>query len=154
MFEITPDDIANLNDKDLRSLVGLLCEAELRKRGLPAAAVTWGGDQDAADRGIDVRVSLAADTAIEGFIPRPVVGFQVKKPDLAPAAIGLEMRPGGLLRPSIRKLAEQSGATSSSVLARILPIPLSNIDARQCVGLWLASEAAKEFSSTFMIVPG
>ena len=43
MFEITAADISNLSDEDLRSLVGLLCEAELRKRGLDASAVTWGG---------------------------------------------------------------------------------------------------------------
>jgi hypothetical protein len=58
MFEITPQDIAQLDDKQLRTLVGLLCEAELRKRGYSTAAVTWGGDQNARDGGLDVRVSL------------------------------------------------------------------------------------------------
>ena len=32
MFDITPEEIALLNDEDLRSLVGQLCEAELRSR--------------------------------------------------------------------------------------------------------------------------
>jgi hypothetical protein len=32
-FEITADDIAKLNDVDLRTLVGLLCESEARRRG-------------------------------------------------------------------------------------------------------------------------
>jgi hypothetical protein len=58
MLEITPNDIALLNDTDLRTLIGLLCEAELRKRGLSAAAATWGGHQNAADGGLDVRVAL------------------------------------------------------------------------------------------------
>jgi hypothetical protein len=31
MFEVTGDDIAALNDEDLRTLVGRLCEAELRR---------------------------------------------------------------------------------------------------------------------------
>jgi hypothetical protein len=33
MFEITGDDIAALGDADLRSLIGLLCQAEMRRRG-------------------------------------------------------------------------------------------------------------------------
>ena len=43
MLEITGDDIAALNDEDLRTLIGRLCEAELRARNLTTSAVTWGG---------------------------------------------------------------------------------------------------------------
>ena len=111
MFEITADDIAALNDEDLRSLIGRLCEAETRRRGLPTSAVTWGGDQNAADGGLDVRVELSKKTAINGFVPRPLTGFQVKKPDMAPAKIAGEMKPRGKLRKVIRDLAEQSGAS-------------------------------------------
>jgi hypothetical protein len=49
MLEVTGDDIAALSDEDLRALVGQLCEAELRRRNLPPSAVTWGGNQTAAD---------------------------------------------------------------------------------------------------------
>jgi hypothetical protein len=70
MFEITPQDIAQLDDEKLRTLVGLLCEAELRGRGYSTAAVTWGGNQNAKDGGLDVRVSLPEDKPIDGFIPR------------------------------------------------------------------------------------
>src|ERR1039458_3225149 len=45
MFEVTTADIALFNDEDLRSLVGLLCEAEIRKLGLSPSYVTWGGNQ-------------------------------------------------------------------------------------------------------------
>ena len=79
MFEVTTNDIKLLKDADLRTLVGLLCEAEMRKRGLPTSAVTWGGDQGAPDGGIDVRVELPAAVQIEGWVPRPATGFQVKK---------------------------------------------------------------------------
>src|ERR1039457_4317795 len=42
MFEITAEDIALLNDADLRALTGLLCEEEMRKRGgSPAAPRRW-----------------------------------------------------------------------------------------------------------------
>ncbi len=79
MFEITSDDIALLNDEDLRTLVGRLCESEARKGGFSASAVTWGGHQNAADGGLDVRVALPVGAAIDGFVPRPATGFQVKK---------------------------------------------------------------------------
>jgi hypothetical protein len=69
MFEITRDDIAALNDEDLRTLIGLLCEAELRRANLPVSAATWGGDQTAKDGGLDLRVALPPGTKIEGFIP-------------------------------------------------------------------------------------
>jgi hypothetical protein len=110
MFEITGNDIAALNDEQLRALVARLCEAELRALGLPASAVTWGGNQDARDGGIDVRVKLPDTAAIDGFIPRPATGFQVKKPDTTPGAVAPEMAPGGTVRRAIQELAKASGA--------------------------------------------
>ena len=110
MFEITSDDIALLNDEDLRALVGLLCESEARSRGLSPSAVTWGGNQTAADGGLDVRVALPVGAAIEGFVPRAATGFQVKKKDIPRTEILTEMSPNGALRPAIRDLADRSGA--------------------------------------------
>src|SRR5690606_4669048 len=68
------------------------------------------GAQDAADGGIDVRVDQEALHADPDFVPRSKTGFQVKKPDLAAQAIKDEMRPDGVLRPSIVALAEAGGA--------------------------------------------
>ena len=82
MFEITSDDIALLNDTDLRALIGRLCEAELRRQGNPVSHVTWGGSQTAKDGGLDVHVALPPGASVSGFIPRPETGFQVKKPDM------------------------------------------------------------------------
>ena len=110
MFDITGEDIARLSDADLRTLVALLCEAELRARALPTSCVTWGGHQAAPDGGIDVRVALPPDTVIDGFVPRPASGFQVKKQDMPRSEVLDEMRPHGVLRASIRELAEQDGA--------------------------------------------
>jgi len=110
MLEVTGDHIAFLNDEDLRELVGLLCEAEVRAAGLSAAAVTWGGDQNATDGGVDVRVELPSGKTIDGFIRRPNTGFQVKATDMPPGEIWEEMRPKDVLRPSIVELMEQSGA--------------------------------------------
>ena len=110
MFEITRDDIALLNDEDLRSLVGRLCEAELRRRGFPSSYVTWGGNQTAKDGGLDVRVALPAESVIDGFVPRPATGFQVKRQDMPRGEIEEEMRPQKMLRRVIRELADNSGA--------------------------------------------
>lgn len=110
MFEITGEDIAQLNDGDLRSLVALLCEAELRSRGLATAAVTAGGNQDAPDGGIDVRVALSPESAIDGFVPRRDTGFQVKVPEMPRGEILREMKPSGVIRPAVKELADRSGA--------------------------------------------
>src|ERR1700752_1066662 len=110
MFEITHDDIAALDDEDLRTLIGLLCEAKLRRANLPVSAVTWGGNQTAKDGGLDVRVSLPPGTVIAGFVPRAATGFQVKKPDMPASEITKEMRPGGDLRQVIAELAASEGA--------------------------------------------
>lgn len=110
MLEITPDDVTLLNDTDLRTLTGLLCEAELRSRGLSAATVTWSGHQNSADGGLDVRVALAEGEEISGFVPRPQTGLQVKKSGMPRTEILDEMRPEGVLRPIIRDLANRSGA--------------------------------------------
>jgi hypothetical protein len=47
MLDITPQHIAVLGDSDLRTLVELLCESQLRRLGLPTSEVTYGGDQNA-----------------------------------------------------------------------------------------------------------
>jgi hypothetical protein len=110
MLEITGNDIAALNDEDLRSLVGRLCESELRSCGLSTSAVTWGGNQNAADGGIDIRVRIEDGAAPGGFVPRTSIGFQVKKTDFTPGLIAPEMRPLGQLRASISGLIDERGA--------------------------------------------
>jgi hypothetical protein len=110
MFEASGNDITSLSDSDLRSLVARLAVAELRTKGLPRSSVTAGGNQDAADGGIDVRVECPSEIADPDFVPKRLTGFQVKKPDMPPSAIRGEMRPGGVLREAIRELADASGA--------------------------------------------
>jgi len=110
MFEITGDDIALLNDRDLRRLIGRLCEAELRRHGHSVSHAAWGGSQTAKDGGLDVHVALPPGASISGFIPRPETGFQVKKPDMPRKEIIEEMKPGGVMRPILADLAKASGA--------------------------------------------
>ncbi|MGC2519605.1 MAG: hypothetical protein WA373_10945 [Burkholderiales bacterium] len=109
LLDVTGDHIKKLTDADLRLLVVRLSEAELRRCGLPASAVTAGGHQDAADGGIDVRVRLENSSACLDFIPRPHTGFQAKASPMPPAEIAAEMRPKGALRRSIRELGAAHG---------------------------------------------
>jgi len=110
MFDITGDYITRLNDEDLRELVTRLCEAELRRANLPLASLTSGGNQNAADGGVDVRIELPDQLVSLDFIPKGVTGFQVKKPDMPASKIQEEMRPDGVLRPAIVQLGAQHGA--------------------------------------------
>lgn len=109
MFEITGDDIAALTDADLRTLVARLAIAELNRQALPVSGVTAGGNQDAADGGLDVRVEVP-DLPAPDFVPRSTTGFQVKKPNMTASAIRDEMRPEGTLRSVIGELADAGGA--------------------------------------------
>jgi hypothetical protein len=110
MFDATPDDIAALNDTDLRELVARLCEADLAAAGRTTVGVTWGGSQTAPDGGLDVRVFQEAGSATGGFIPRASTGFQVKLPDMPAAEILAEMQPKGVIRPVIVQLAAEGGS--------------------------------------------
>ena len=55
-FELEPADLSALNDADLREMVARLCEAELIQQRIQPSCVLWGGAQEAADGGLDVRV--------------------------------------------------------------------------------------------------
>lgn len=110
MFEVTGNDITILSDADLRELVKKLAIAELRGQGCPISSVIAGGNQDAPDGGIDVRIECSVAIQKPDFVPRQLTGFQVKKPDMPASAIREEMRPKGVLRDVILELAEVSGS--------------------------------------------
>lgn len=110
ILEVTSAQLAKLDDTELRTLVGYLCEREMRSHGHSASAVTWGGHQNAGDGGIDVRVALLAGAEIAGYVPKPETGFQVKAQDMPRAAILKEMAPAGVVLSSIAELAAKGGA--------------------------------------------
>jgi len=110
MLEIIGEHISELNDSDLRALIGMLCEAELRSQKTPAAGVTWGGHQNTKDGGIDVRVSITTKPKKDCYIPLPDTCFQVKQSGMPASSISKEMCPDGKLRESIQELARIGGA--------------------------------------------
>jgi hypothetical protein len=110
LFEVNAQDVAALDDADLRELIARLCIAVLAEADLPPMPVTWGGDQRAPDGGIDVRVQLPADSPRPAGFPRAVIGFQVKATRMGAGDIQREMCPNGLLRPSIQELIRARGS--------------------------------------------
>jgi len=87
LLEITGNDIAKLNDSELRVLIGLLCEADYRRANYSTKGITWGGKQDAADGGLDVVIHDEIQPPEDSFILRSHTGFQVKKPDMSKSKI-------------------------------------------------------------------
>ena len=109
-FEISPTHIGALSDTDLRELVAKLCMARLAVKGFPIEHVSWGGDQRAADGGIDVRVQMSSTVAVNAGFSRALVGIQVKAMKMPENEIRKEMCPGGMLRASIRDIARAGGS--------------------------------------------
>ncbi|SMP71406.1 hypothetical protein [Anoxynatronum buryatiense] len=108
-FELESTDISDLNDADLREMVARLCEAELIMQGIQPSCVLWGGAQEAADGGLDIRVE-STKSIRPGFIPRKNTGFQVKKSSMSKAACTKEMLEKGCIKQVITTLASQNGA--------------------------------------------
>ncbi|MEZ6029322.1 MAG: hypothetical protein R3C46_06180 [Hyphomonadaceae bacterium] len=110
LLSVGANEIAALSDADLRDLVALLCRFEARTAGFSATCVRAGGNQDAPDGGLDVVVETPAPLPQGGYLARSLGGLQVKKPALGEAGIANEMRPNGVLRPSIVELIAAGGA--------------------------------------------
>lgn len=70
MFEVSGNEVQQLDDRELRTLVARFAIAELSAKGLPISGVTAGGDQSAADGGLDVRVELQGASYAGDFIAR------------------------------------------------------------------------------------
>jgi hypothetical protein len=109
-FELEPADISTLSDADLREMVARLCEAELIRQGIQPTCVLWGGAQEAADGGLDVRVRESSKFSCPSFVPRENTGFQVKKNSMGKAACTKEMLEEGRVKPVIADLACKKGA--------------------------------------------
>ncbi|QDV07260.1 hypothetical protein Poly30_27790 [Planctomycetes bacterium Poly30] len=109
-FEVTPEDIGSLDDAVLRELICILARAELGRDGRPIAGVNCGGDQRAADGGIDVMVREGGGPSSGGFIPSSTTGIQVKAEKMSAAKVRSEMHSGDSLRPAIAEIAANGGA--------------------------------------------
>ena len=109
MFEISKDQLRQLNDTDLRELVARLCEAELKNAGAPVSALKWGGAQTAPDKGLDIECCIEDNDFSGDFLPHARTGIQVKKSSMPDSKIKTEMCPDGQLRPVFSELARNNG---------------------------------------------
>ena len=110
ILDLTKEHIKLLNDDDLRTLIGLLVEKEVKSKNISSSSIRYGGNQNSTDSGIDVMVEIPDEQSISGYIKKPITGFQVKTTDFQPSKIKYEMCPKNILREYIVKLAEQNGA--------------------------------------------
>ena len=110
LFELDVEDVRALDDTDFRELVSRAYRARLADHGFPTEFVIWGGDQRASDGGIDVRIDVPEPIRGALNLPARQIGIQVKATRMQPSDISLEMRPGGILRSSIRDLIRAKGA--------------------------------------------
>ena len=108
--DVEDNDIKQLNDADLRELIGKLCEATLSEKKIDTMCVTYGGNQDEPDGGVDVRVKSNSIFNDDWSIPRNNTIFQVKKPSMPNAEIKKEMTKNGQVRDCIKELVGLSGA--------------------------------------------
>ena len=109
--DVTDKDIEELNDADLRDLIGKLCEVTLNKYGIDPICVTYGGNQDEPDGGVDVRVKSTEKFNDDWAIPRNNTIIQVKKPSMPDSAIQKEMmNKDGSIKECIKELVELNGA--------------------------------------------
>ncbi|TBC25610.1 hypothetical protein ELH33_33080 (plasmid) [Rhizobium ruizarguesonis] len=109
LFTITKSEIKLLTDEQAREVVARLCMAELEAKALPRSAVSWGGNQRAADGGVDIKVELPGSPVLTGYIPTAYTAFQVKAEKFGPAKVTEELAPQGKLRELFSELAARAG---------------------------------------------
>jgi hypothetical protein len=110
LFEVTPNDIRQLGDDELADLLGRLVEAEALDNGIPLSAVTYGGHGNAADDGVDARISWSGSPDHTDFFARRTTVFQSKAETMSAKPLKDEMAPGSKPRPLFQELAEEDGA--------------------------------------------
>jgi hypothetical protein len=109
-FEVTKEMVPVLADEQLRSLLGRLLDAEARQRGIPASAIALGGNQTAADGGVDASIAWSGGPSPAHWLPRSTIYFQSKAEAMASAKLTKEMRPRGRPRAIFAELAVCRGA--------------------------------------------
>ncbi|MGA9582876.1 MAG: hypothetical protein WBR13_13000 [Allosphingosinicella sp.] len=109
-FEVSKELIGRLSSMLLRSLLARLLEAEAKQRQIPAASISVGGNDAAADGGVDASITWTGQPAAGGWLPRRTTYFQCKTQKMAALDLHREMRPAGTLRPIFAELASRRGA--------------------------------------------
>lgn len=109
-FEVTKEMVGRVTDEQLRQLLRRLLEAEARVRHIPLSTIAVGGNQNAADGGVDASIHWAGLPDPDSWLPRHMIYFQSKAEAMARAKLLTEMRPKGVPRPIFAELAAAGGA--------------------------------------------
>lgn len=109
-FDVTFDDIQRLNDDQLRNVLRLLLEAEAKQHSIPLSAIRLGGDQNAADGGVDARVEWEGGPEHTEWFPKRLTNFQSKAEEMPKSKLKSELAPGGTPRLFFDELARESAA--------------------------------------------
>lgn len=109
-FAITSSDIENLRDGQLRDVLRLFLEAEAIQYGIPLSSIRLGGDQNAADNGVDARVEWDGGSERTEWLPRRLTIFQSKAEVTPPSRLNRELAPKGTARSLFAELASRAGA--------------------------------------------
>lgn len=109
-FEVTKEHVADLDDIQLRLLLERLLVAEANLRGISHFAINVGGNQTAADGGVDASIEWEDAPEPVDWLPRRLVYFQCKAEPMRPSKIRDEMRPAKKPRPIFSELATETGA--------------------------------------------
>src|SRR4051794_17433122 len=102
--------IAQLSDEQLRALLSGLLSAEAKARGISPSAIAVGGNQTAADGGVDASIAWTGEPEPRDWLPRRKIYFQCKAESMPPATLTGEMGPGGKARPMFTELAGEGGS--------------------------------------------
>jgi len=136
MLQVTKKEIQNLKDDELRELIKELCISSLRECNISSKCVISGGNQDASDGGVDIRIKSDTDIIQDNYISNKNTIIQVKVPKMPPTSIKNEMKPKDILRSCIKELADLGGSYIIVSSSEDLTDPLYNarIDMmKQCV---------------------
>ncbi|NKJ43190.1 hypothetical protein [Novosphingobium sp. SG720] len=109
-FEVTKEMVRAVSDVLLRELLERLLMAEAKKNGILASGIEVGGNQIAADGGVDGAIEWNGSPEPGDWLPRRTVYFQCKAEAMAPRKLAKEMRPKGIVRPIFAELADKGGA--------------------------------------------
>src|SRR5262245_22063408 len=109
-FDITSDDIKQLDDNQLREVLRLVVECEAKDHGIRLSSVRIGGHQNAADGGEDAHVAWTGGPDRTEWLPRRLSIFQSKAQSMPKSRLEAEMAPDGVPRPIFAELADEKGA--------------------------------------------
>lgn len=110
ILEVSDDDICDLSDIQLTSLLDRLLHLEALKFGITPRGIGVGLQINVADGGEDGRIRWEGDPVDTDYLPSNFVQFQVKATQMGPAECANELVNNGQLKPMIRDALAEGAA--------------------------------------------